>query len=100
MTFSFPILAYEHMNSTPGSPYGTNNLHLPLECPETMKMMNDLSLDEMIHALADRQLGWEEEKHIHHHLELDQNAREQYEKIVRQNKLLRRWWQSLASGRD
>jgi hypothetical protein len=63
-----------------------------------MKPLDNQSLNEAIQALADRQLGWEEEKFIRAQIESDPVAHEQYERIIKQNKLLREWWQSLSTS--
>jgi hypothetical protein len=50
------------------------------------------TLEDMIQALADHQLDWEEEKAVRCYLEANPSALEEYKKILQQNKLLQKWW--------
>ncbi len=45
-----------------------------------------------IQALVDDELGHEEQKRVRSHLEMNPLAREYYESLLRQRRMIRHWW--------
>jgi hypothetical protein len=56
-------------------------------------MTDSIITDYDIQALVDNQLSWEEEKLVRQHILASSQAKERYDELIRQRKVLQHWWQ-------